>query len=994
VQTSRPLLRLFGVPALRLPTGHDQVFVADRPHQLLALLACRGDWTARAELAEWLWSDRAAAAALSNLRKVLLLAQRAIDGSGVPKIELRPGLLRWVPDSDLLHFERACDEQHAVAALQLWGQPLLQSMDAGLSDSAVEWLDFERARLVARWRAQAAVRLAQLDTEPAEAAALAEQLLRADRCDETALTALVRARIQQGQVALALRELQEHAQHLQAQFGVEPSARLGALSEEAQRVADAARASPAAAANIKRPPLDFVGRRLELMQLRDWLLQDRRRVVTLTGPGGVGKSRLARALLPLLADSGFARSWWVALGDLHDTSALPQRLAVALGLSATGAAAADPWARITARLSEGPALLVLDNGEQVDGLAAALSRLLQACPELQLLNVSRSRLAIDGEWLVPLEGLPLPDGDECDAELLRRNDAVAMFEQRARAASPTFELATQAAAVVRFVHAVDGLPLAIELGAALARLFPVAQIESEISGAANAMPALDASFELSWQQLSNSERQALHALACLPAEVDRTQAEQVARAPLPVLSSLVDKSLLRADGSGRFGLHPLLRRWAAARIVDAEARAVLHDRHTASVAHMLDQLDRHGTAAPQMLINTLRAEWSHVAAAWQRAVAASDAGFVARAAPVLQRFFELHSGWDDGVALFVGALRAFDEAERGDAGRARMHLLRALAALEVRCGRYALTEAHARQALRLALRTGDRAVATTSLNTLGLSVFSRGLYDQARNIFEQVVRRSRALGDLTRLDVALGNLAIAEMALGRFQAALLIYLDLIERSRSRTEIFGLTVYLGNAGEVHRGMRDWPAALAAHREALTLCDEHGVLSGRMTKLLNIATVEHAAGRLETAAAGLENALVEARATGDRSTEACSLLARATLCIDRAEGDGTRADLAAALEVALALDSADLQARCALVYGEWCHAAGDHQTGRNWIAWALAQPQLYAVERAMALHRLEKRGIAETEVLSVPALPEFNAPASPRDAALQLARLLAA
>jgi tetratricopeptide (TPR) repeat protein/DNA-binding SARP family transcriptional activator len=1007
VQTSQPFLRLFGVPTLRLASGQDHVFVADRPHQLLALLACRSGWMARMELAEWLWSDRPPAAALSNLRKVLLRAQRVVEGSGAPAIEIRPGLLRWAPASDLRHFELACDEHRAGDALKHGGQTLLQAMDAELSEAALEWLDFERARLAARWRAQAAARLAQLQAQPADAAELAAQLLAADPCDEAALEALVHARIHLGQAAIALRELQEHEQRVRTQFAVEPSARLRSLGEQARRAAgltppagaapppaspaSAAPAAPAAPAESSSLAPDIVGRRLELMQLRDWIVRERRQVISITGPGGVGKTRLARALLRQLADDGLTSACWVGLADLDSAAALPLRLASALQMAATGAAGADGWSPIVAHLRKGPALLVLDNGEQVEGLAGAIAALLHACPSLQLLNVSRTRLQLEGEWLFPLDGLPLPDADESDPGLLRRNDAVALFEQHARARSPAFELAPQAAAVVRFLHAVEGLPLAIELGAALARLLPVAQIEAEIAGAARQAPALDASFELSWRQLSPVEQQALHALACLPADVDRAWAEQVARAPLPVLSSLVDKSLLRADGSGRFGLHPLLRRWASARLCDAAIRAGVDERHAAVVAHALEQLGRQGSSAPEQLVGTLRTEWSHVDAAWRRGVTAGDAGFVARVTPVLQRFFELHGGWSEGLEMFSAALLSFADAQPGMAARARMQLLRALAALQVRCGRYEDAEAHARQALRMALRGGDGPLAEASLTTLGLSVFSRGLYARARPIFEQAVRRSRALGDPVRLDVALGNLAVTELALGRFEAALNIFGELITRSRARGETGGLIVYLGNAGEAHRGRGDWPAALAANQEALALCDRYGVRSRRVTKLLNLATVQHALGRLDAAEAGLGEALAEARSTGDRSNEAASLLARAALRIDHGDAHGPRADLAAALDIALSMDSADLQVRCALVFGEWQQASGAAETGRGWLQWALSQSPLYAVERAMALHRLARRGAASSEFAGSARSPGFEVPPSPRDAALRLSAM---
>lgn len=954
-----PPLRLFGVPTLRTAAGAEQVFVPERPQQLLALLACRGDWVARAELADWLWQDRRGDAALSNLRKVLLLAQRWVAAQGAPAIEQRPGLLHWAPDNDLRAFERACDAQQPERALALATAPLLQSLDTGLSPAALEWLDFERARLAARWRTQAARRLAQLDDQPDDAAELAQRLLLADPTDEAALEALVRARQRLGQGAQARRELQAHGERLRAEYGVEPSARLRALGQALQQHAEvplraAAPPSPHAA------PAGFVGRRLELMQLRDWLAQERRRVVSLTGPGGIGKSSLARALLAEWPVADATTAVWVGLADVRQIGELPLRVAAALGLPAAGAATADDWAPVRARLATGAWLLVLDNGEQLEGLAAAVAKLLAAHAALQVLNVSRQSLSLPGEWLLPLEGLPLPDADEQDVSLLRRNDAVVLFDQRARAVAPGFELARQVAEVVHFVRAVEGLPLAIEIGASLVRLLPVAQIDEAVT-AAHGLPALDTSFALSWNSLSPNERRALRALALLPGDVDRHWAEQVAGAPLALLAALVDKSLLGADGRGRFGLHPLLRRWLAQREADAAADEALAQRHAAHVALTLERLGRPGGAGARELVDTLRAEWSHVSGAWAWAISRRDAGFMARVVPVLQRFFELQGGWQDALAMFARAIAAWPEPGDAEARRALMHLHRASAALLVRCARHAEGEAQARLGLRLAQQAGDATLVSACLTTLGLSVFSRGHYAQARPIFEQTVRRSRALGDPVRIDVALGNLAIAELALGRFEPAAALFDELVSRGRARGEASALIVYLGNAGEARRGLGDWAGARAAHAEALALCDRHGVRSRRVTKLLNLAAIDHAEGRLTEAAQGLEAAMAEAQAGGDRSNEGACWLSRAALRIDRGEPEAATGDLIAGLQLALDIDSEDLMLRAALVHGECCLARGHRAEGRAWVAWALAQPALYAVERVAATQRLRRRGL---------------------------------
>jgi predicted ATPase len=287
------------------------------------------------------------------------------------------------------------------------------------------------------------------------------------------------------------------------------------------------------------------------------------RLLVVTGPGGVGKTsvvgRLAGALAPAVVESVV----FVPLADLTEVAQIPARIAERTGATLSGDV--DPWDQVAAAIGERGLGLVLDNAEQLD-LAAPLERLLAAAPRLKLVVTSRARLGIAPETAFALDGLPLPDDDETDVEVLRCCDAVALFEARARVASRGFDLAAHARGAVRLVHAVEGLPLAIELAAVWTRLLPAAEIADEVArsvdlleGGIGANRGLRASFAQSWRLLSDAERACLPRLALLPGDFGRDLAAQVAGAPLPVLAALVDKSLLRADGSGRFSMHPLLR---------------------------------------------------------------------------------------------------------------------------------------------------------------------------------------------------------------------------------------------------------------------------------------------------------------------------------------------------------------------------------------------------------------------------------------------------
>jgi DNA-binding SARP family transcriptional activator len=392
----------------------------------------------RDELADLFWSARPRAAARSNLRKVLLLVQKI---EGLPPLEQQGDRLRWMPDSDLQHFDAACAQRRHVDALALYRAPLLQGLDTGLPAGAEAWLSFERERVASRWREAATRRLAELSADPAAAAALAEELLKLDPFDEAALLALGQACGALEQPARGLQALQTHRKLLAAEYGLEPPATLRDLAERLRELravpvtrGDVHRPAAAAAAAIAMP--GFVGRRIELGQLQQLLMQPACRVLTVTGPGGISKSTLARAALGTTPFD--TSSWWVALDDLSDVTQLPGRIASVIGLDLQGGA--DPWHQIEAFIGQRRWLLVFDNSEHLTELAGFVATLLAACANLKLINTSRNRLSLDGEWLLPLDGLPLPDADETEPDVLRHNDAVRLFEARALAAAPAFVL--------------------------------------------------------------------------------------------------------------------------------------------------------------------------------------------------------------------------------------------------------------------------------------------------------------------------------------------------------------------------------------------------------------------------------------------------------------------------------------------------------------------------------------------------------------------------
>jgi predicted ATPase/DNA-binding XRE family transcriptional regulator len=317
-------------------------------------------------------------------------------------------------------------------------------------------------------------------------------------------------------------------------------------------------------------PTPFVGRRRELALLQRLLDAPDSRLLTLVGPGGSGKTRLAieaahtnsaafahGAHFVSLASAGSADTVLFAIGDV-------------LGCPFDGQAA--PAVQLAAYLRDKTLLLVLDNVEHLLDAAAVLADLLAATPDLKLLVTSRERLTLQGEWVVPLDGLDYPaTADDDDFESY---SAVQLFVQSAQRVQPDFALQGKAPDVLRICQLVEGMPLALELAAAWARLLPCAQIVQQLESSLDFLAAplrnvparhrsLRAVFDQSWTLLNPAEQTALAKLSVFRGTIDLEAAQEVGGTSLALLASLVDKSLIHVDGRAGYALHDLLRRHAA-----------------------------------------------------------------------------------------------------------------------------------------------------------------------------------------------------------------------------------------------------------------------------------------------------------------------------------------------------------------------------------------------------------------------------------------------
>jgi predicted ATPase/transcriptional regulator with XRE-family HTH domain len=451
---------------------------------------------------------------------------------------------------------------------------------------------------------------------------------------------------------------------------------------------------------LPTPLTSFVGREREIAAISD-LMQagclpaGGCRVVSLIGPGGSGKTRLAIQVARLLTPEYRHGAWWVDLSSLRYPALVPDAALRALGM--TPAPGQPTMQALISFLRERSLLLLLDNCEHLlEACAHMVAAVLQACPAVCVLATSREPLGVPGEqlWPVPTFSVPAPDAD-LDAESLLGYDAVRLFLDRARMHRPAFELTgDNAAQVAEICRRLDGIPLAIELAAARVRTMDLQDILARLqhrlrllaSTSALASPrqqTLRASIDWSYNLLSPAECLLLQRLAIFVGGCTLVAAEAVCmdgglaeEQVLDLLTRLVDRSLVVAEG-GRYLFLETIREYALERLIDTGAAEALRERHAAYFADYLgEQYDVILSGEQHQAIVEIAGEIGNVRAAWAWAVTAHRYDLLSRSANGLTWYFELHSRFHEGEVAYgraVEALSGDPDADRDVLARLHTH---------------------------------------------------------------------------------------------------------------------------------------------------------------------------------------------------------------------------------------------------------------------------------------------------------------------------------
>lgn len=620
------------------------------------------------------------------------------------------------------------------------------------------------------------------------------------------------------------------------------------------------------AINLPSQPTLFVGREDELAAMRNLLGTPACRLLTLTGPGGIGKTRLATEAARLLhdfsapgnGDGGGERIVFVSLQPLTRSDFIVPTIAETLRFTFYGEG--DPRSQLLHYLRGQRLLLLLDNFEHLLDGVGLLPEILEHAPGVKLLVTSRERLRLHEEWVFEVPGLSFPDDGQ--VAVPGHHTAIQLFAQSATRAGYVPQEA-DAPAIARICQVVEGIPLAIELAAAWVRVMPCAEIAHEVERSLDILTtttrnvpekhrSMRAAFQRSWDLLTGAEQAVFRKLSVFRGGFTREGAEQVAGASLAILASLVDKSLLRMEASGRYDLHELLRQYAADKLRDAGEQDIALQQHYDYCLQLAEGAEAHAFGREQVAwFDHLEAEMDNLRAAlaWSEKDVAG-----LRLAGTLGWFLSERTHWREGFDWLERMLAANPDAPASLRAKA-LHNAGALAGHGGDTGR---ARPCLEQALALAQAAGDAWNTAWSLAHLG--IYGGYELDQAAATVDESLALFRALGDSMGLSHAL----IRRSWSARQQGDYTYVCALVDEADSLAREAGDKIIMGWAalelGLLFRFYRDLRQARIHFANSLSLFREANFPNGSIRALFWLADVEQSLGNTPGVQLLMDEALI--------------------------------------------------------------------------------------------------------------------------------------
>jgi predicted ATPase/DNA-binding SARP family transcriptional activator/Tfp pilus assembly protein PilF len=994
-------------------------FETEKTRALLVYLALEsGRPLRRPHLAGLLWSEESEERALHNLRQTLSFLRKALGPASAQfiladreAIQLNPDAPVWV-DAKAFSQALACAYRHYQSSQGRgwWNVRCLQRAIDLVQGQFLEQFYLGKCALFEEWVAltredynqqaiQALGMLADYHEKRGEVHLALQTAIRIAKLapwDESARAQVIYLLGMDQQWSAAQNQYAALRQYLQQEFGLLPSAELDALHEEIRNAAARKQPLPPrlspAKHHLPEPLTAFIGRQAELDEIMQWVVAPENRLITLLGPGGVGKTRFAleigRQLVGVPADGVF----FISLLNAQNPGQIYPLIAQALNLSFSEQS--EPHKQLLDHLRHKQLLLILDNMEHLlaeANIAQLLDAILRKAPGVTLLVTSRERLNLEQEKLYPLAGLKYPLDEHLPIQQAAGFDALNLFIQRTKQLQPDFVLQTDKLPVVMHIcRILEGFPLGVELAAAAVWQHGYASIAERIendldvltTSTSNMHPrhrSLRAAFNVSWTLLTPEEQNALRRLAVFRGGFTFSAARQVAEADAPALAALRSKSLLRQDIQDRYHMHEAIRQFVLEQLGSSGELKDIQARHASYYGSFLTEQNTDLLGPGQTTaLDAIQQEFGNAGQAWDWLTAHQHAEEIKTCMDSLFQFFSVRSLFSEGITWFQKALNSLQDVPHAElilgmllwrlgtlaylAREDRLvfpSLLRSqqillvcdapqeLADCRIHLGwayqrekDFASAEACAEQSLTYFQNAQDALGESQALLLLGSIHDRQGHGRESKAFFLQALEKGRQSGNQRQQMLILNRLGDLSCVEGQYETAIKQFSECLEISRQLNDRYNQAILLNNLGTIHHIWQDYPQAEMHYQKSLRICEEIGDQDGIALALNNLGELATMQGDYGAAIRYSENALQIAEELQENWTIVVCLNSLGEIYCAMGDLEKSKDYLWQAIRQALEIQGMDLVARVSVNAGRILQLLGDQPAAIAVLQAALA------------------------------------------------------